>query len=322
MSEPFSTGAGGSGTNAEIVNQGTLTVAPGSSLGCSVTNFGTVSVGAGSVLYGALRYESGAVTGEGTLNAGRHARLRLDDRGQTSRDRRSLDGPGILTVPAGTTLSTNATINTSVTNDGLMLLGGNSIVEAPLTNYGTLQVPVGASPVFDSSFINTAGASLKVNGPLVVNQGFTNYGTAEITTNPYTQYDLTAAATIVNAPGGTITTGSDNGMEVMVRADIDNQGTINNGANTIWNYYDPAASANSGTINVTGGQLILAETVGTTTFSNSGMIRVAGSQQLVVGWPGLLVNSGTLTGSGIIYASITSTGTVDPVGPLAVRGAV
>jgi hypothetical protein len=193
----------------------------------------------------------------------------------------TIDGPGTLTNPAGRTLTLN-----------------QSVVNAPLSNGGTLQV-LGSYDQF-SSYGNTAGAVLRLMAArLSVMHSFTNAGTIELTNSASTagnaslgvselnSLGILVSTTLVNAPGGRITTLAGHGGTRVLSANIMNQGTITIGADTDWNTslttLDPN-TVNSGTINVTGGNLRLTMTrpAGTPMFGSTGVINVAAGRTFTV----------------------------------------
>jgi hypothetical protein len=151
-------------------------------------------------------------------------------------------GPGTLTNQ-GTIRSDNSTINTTLINQGLLVIRG---VGNNLTG------------IID----NQAGATLRVLGDgnfsgtqVTFARGFTNSGLIELTSvvnSQLAQLDV-ISGTLVNAAGAQINilTGSGNGGRVL-GAELDNRGTITVGDSLTINK-SPAAHLNSGSILLTNG---------------------------------------------------------------------
>jgi hypothetical protein len=167
-------------------------------------------------------------------------------------------------------------------------------------NQGTVLVSSGGISGYDhgansaGNFINSTGATLLINGTAYCESDYTipSYGAA--VTNQGV-IEITNGATfvsdgcrIVNAPGGRIT--------------------------------------NSGTIDLSGGNMTLDQSAGGATFTNAGSVFVPSPRTFT--FIGGLINTGTLTGAGTVIGAITGGGTISPraysgpVGILTVNGSI
>src|SRR6185436_7921234 len=140
----------------------------------------------------------------------------------------------------------------------------NSVINNALNNAGLLVVRANSS--FNGGFVNVAGATLRLLGDgnyssvnLTVANGFTNSGLIEMT-SVFNAQPVTlnvTSGTLVNAAGATIDIlqGSGNGGRT-INAQLNNQGTLNVGTGAALSR-GSALHVNSGTINVSGGDVSL-----------------------------------------------------------------
>ncbi len=203
----------------------------------------------------------------------------------------------------------------SVAAGGVLSLSTTSTVNAALVNAGTLAA--GVPPFFCSATLNgalttVAGSLVRVqagasNGcTLTVASGFTNHGTIELTKagDAIGGSGLTVASgTLVNAPDGTISSVAGSGGGRTLTAQLDNQGTVSLGLGLAIDR-SSADHTNSGTINVTGGNLTLTQTGTTPSITNTGTVTVAaGRTWAITGGSFTQVAAATLDGGGAMTLS-------------------
>jgi hypothetical protein len=326
------TGAGNNGRviNAELNNQGTLTVGASLSLSkssaahlnsgsilltngdlslsqsgtpSSFTTTGIVDIGNGLnfvVSGGTLNYNAGTIGGLGTLSLNSATANFVPNFSNASTalylNGATVNGPGIVTNAVGKTFSIdNSTLNAALINQGSVIFRG----------FGNN---------LNGSVENQAGATLRVQGDgtisgaqLAVAQGFTNNGLIELTSvvNGQSAVLIVNNGTLVNSPGGVINslTGAGNNGRGL-NTELNNQGTLNVGATLTINKGPGAVYSDGGTINVSAGQTL--QVIGGTFQINTG---------------GVLQGNGTVDVSSI---SFTNSGTVRPgapIGSLSVIGA-
>ncbi|HTK78126.1 MAG TPA: dockerin type I domain-containing protein [Gemmataceae bacterium] len=200
----------------------------------------------------------------------------------------TIEGPGTLTNPAGTTLTVSGTtINAPFVNRG----------DLQANNWNTIAGP----------FTNAAGANARVNWDrwnytcgLNVPGGFVNHGAFEFDAGASFETATALRAesgAIVNAPDGTITLVGWGRGQLVGR--IDNQGTINMLSKTTW--YNLGASINSGTINQLLDNPEIYESAPGATFENRGTVNVDVGIRIYGG--AYIQTSGTTTINGKIWAT-------------------
>ncbi len=137
---------------------------------------------------------------------------------------------------------------------------------------------------------------------LTVGNGFTNNGLIELTSINGAEQPATlsvTSGTLLNATTRIIDVLAGTGGARNLNAQLDNQGTINVGTNLAINA--PAADhLNSGTINVTGGNLTLSQSGTTPTFTNTGAIAIASSRVFTASGGAFTHNGGTISGAGTL----------------------
>jgi hypothetical protein len=133
----------------------------------------------------------------------------------------TLNATGGVTNAAGQTLSlVGTTVNGAVANEGTVEATAIVGVTGPFTNAAGATLQVGAT------------AADPASSTLTLANGFTNLGAILLTnlnsTTNYTAILTVSSGTLVNAPGGTITTalGLGTGGSRTITAALDNQGTI------------------------------------------------------------------------------------------------
>jgi RHS repeat-associated protein len=281
-------------SSADHANSGTIAISGGnltltqSGTTPSFTNTGTIDIGSGrtfAISAGSLNFNGGALTGSGTLtlssvtvNLG--ADLSNATVGAVTLTSSTVNGPGTLTNAVGRTLPiTSSTINAALLNEGTLLTH--------------------ISGALNGAISTTPGSILRVGSSthtlVTVASGFSNQGVIELTSSGGFSSQLTVSSgTLTNAPGASIrvlTTGTRT-----LTAQLDNQGTLDL-QNALTINKSSADHSNSGTINITGGNLTVSQSGTTPSFTNTGVIDVAVDRTFTISAGGLTNNgSGILTG--------------------------
>ncbi|MFN8178933.1 MAG: T9SS type A sorting domain-containing protein [bacterium] len=281
------------GTTPTFTNSGTLTIAAGrtvSANGGELIHTGTSPSGGGTLSLNSVT----ATLNSDLSNAG----VALSVSSST------VNGPGTLIDAAGQTLDVwSSTVNAPLDNEGILNFQGNSTVN------GTLTTGAGTTLRVQGSNFGT--------GTLTVANGFTNNGTVELTSIAGSQIANLAVTTgtLINAAGRTISALAGTGGTRNLTAELDNRGTLSvNSPLTL-----SKASAdhlNSGTIDVSGGNLTLTQTGTTPTFTSSGTLTIAAVRTMSVtggtvtnSATGLIRGGGTLDVGGTTF---TNAGTISP----------
>ncbi|RKX23356.1 MAG: hypothetical protein DRP45_10590, partial [Candidatus Zixiibacteriota bacterium] len=213
----------------------------------------------------------------------------------------TINGPFTINMNAKTSAvysTINGTGNITV-SDSLALI--SSTIDVPLHNSGVITA-AHTNNYFNRAYTNDTASILRLwytssfSAILTVDSGFTNNGLLDLVSTDSGAYVRVNAphGTLVNSPTGTIAVTGTAGW-AYIGTELDNQGTMNLG------YYLnlDAASANhtnSGTINVTGGNLA----INGTSFTNTGTIAVASPYSLDVNSGTFDFPSGSITGDGIL----------------------
>jgi hypothetical protein len=242
------TGAVRTNTGSITATGGNLTIAQGAGSSFTNGNGGTITISAGRTLVltgGSFTHAVGAtLDGGGALSAGSSATVNLAGAFTLS----SL-AANSATLTVADPIST-ATLAVSLRNSTLNATGGvtnaagqtlsliGTTLNGALANEGILEAT--AIVGITGTFTNAAGAMLQVgataadaaSSTLTLANGFTNLGAIVLTnlnsTTNYTAALTVSSGTLVNAPGGTITTalGLGTGGSRTITADLDNQGAI------------------------------------------------------------------------------------------------
>src|SRR5207253_9985794 len=138
-----------------------------------------------------------------------------------------------------------ATINAPVTNQGTFIFEGASTLTGALTTA-------------NGSILRVQGNNTCCTGTLTIANGFTNNGSIELTSigSSSSTFNVTTGA-LVNAPGSTIS--SLGAGSRTLGALLDNQGTVTLSQDMTLSK-SGAAHVNSGTIDLTSGDLTLTQT--------------------------------------------------------------
>ncbi len=318
VNQPLSFGR----TNAVHTNSGTMTLNADMSVGAngsgdSFTNTGTLTVGAGQLLTvsgstftheaGATLNGSGALTLSYLTTANFNAAFGLSAitlnsttanfaTPQSNAARTwtitssTLRGPGSFTNAAGQRLSSfYSTFDMPFVNQGLLVLNHTNGLNGALTT--------------------TAGSTLRVEGDasgynaaLNVATGFTNNGTIELTSiNGVAGATLAVGeGTLINAAGATINSITGTGGSRTLTTALNNLGLVTVGQ-PLYLYRQDAAHGNSGTITLSGGDLVVASANANGSFANIGTMTVGAGQRFTVSGGSFAQQAGaTLNGAGAL----------------------
>jgi hypothetical protein len=297
-------------------NEGTVSAATsGGITGDLVVNRGTINVTASD-----LSVSTRAFTNHGTITIAANAALFVDG-GTFSNSDGSLGGPGTLALfgafaffpgdvsNAVTGLSfvhTAVTVTGTLTNVRGLEIGGSTLHARAVVNQGTLLVSA-VNTTIGAPFTNAAGATVSIGdeftatGSLTVG-GFTNAGTITQTQSLIGKVgnaSLTiTSGTLVNAPGARLDVPVVNGA-------LDNQGTLTITQETTVTGTLTGGLANSGTIDVRGGNLTVNSPGFARAFVNTGSVIIASLR-------GVFVEGGNFTNSGTVavggFGTLLATG--------------
>lgn len=314
-------GAGG-GTRtlgAVLNNQGTLTVSHPLSLaraGADHLNSGTINVSGGDLSVTQTgTTPSFSTSGPISIGAGRVLSVTGGTFTQTAGTLSGATGTlalSSLTATFGQALNTlnlgldftNCTLGgPSLTNGaGATLTLSGDILNLPLTNSGTLIL--NGSNSCPGGLVSSAGSTLRVEGgtagpaALTVTGNLVNNGTLQLTSAGAAQ-DATLnliAGALTNAAGRTIDAQAGAGGNRYIGARLDNQGTLTVNA-PLTLTASAVAHQNSGTINVSGADLLVSQTGGSPSFTTSGTITLGAGHALSVLGGAFTQSGGTISGA-------------------------
>jgi hypothetical protein len=209
---------------------------------------------------------------------------------------------GTQTLSASGRTITISAASTIGANGVLLLTTGTVSGTGTLDNHGTITSRV--TTTINIGLTTTPGSLLRVEGAggsssLTVANGFTNNGTIEMTSSgaAYAATLNVTAGTLTNASGGSITVLPGNGGARTLGAQLDNQGTITVGATLTINKAS-ADDLNSGTINVSGGNLTVTQSSATPSFTTTGTITIGATYTLTISGGAFDFNGGSISGAG------------------------
>ena len=205
-----------------------------------------------------------------------------------------------------------STINAdSVINEGTIILSTNGILNASVANRGLLRARSPGNRI-GGTLNNGIGDTIRVEGynntgSLQVDSTFTNAGILELTnTDLYTAYQSTVVMpgvgdTLINT--GTINTlpGTSGGQRNL-NVNLDNRGTVQVDQ-LLYMSRNTGVHANSGTINITGADLILN---GNSTYENTGTINIGAAHKFYLYGGTFTTSSGTMAGTGLVELAYTT----------------
>ncbi|MEO7082722.1 MAG: hypothetical protein ABI442_17825 [Gemmatimonadaceae bacterium] len=184
-------------------------------------------------------------------------------------------------------------------------LGANIINQGLLVAQSAVTLS-GAITTTASSILRVQGSPTYGAASLTVSNGFTNLGAIELTelVAGYGSSLAVTSGTLANASGATITPLAAFGGPRSLLAEINNQGTIAIGdAQGLTLGRASAASTNSGSLNVTGGNLTLNQTGASPSFTNTGTVAIDSAQTWTVNGGTLDVSTGTTAGAGTLIVN-------------------
>jgi hypothetical protein len=302
--------------SANHTNSGTINVTGGnfvitqSGTNPSFTNTGTMVIDNGFILDingGAFNYPSGGISGMGTL----------DFNAATITWVPVINWAGSLIINTSTlTISDSLLIHnhtpvfsSTINGTGIILVSDTlaltlSTIDVPIQNSGVITIQ--ATNNFNQPFVSDIGSTLLLTytsnygSNLVMANGLTNNGLIDlVATHSQTGVVITSTnGPLVNSPTGTISARSTTGGQFIL-AELDNQGTID----IEYPLYLDSASANhtnSGTINVTGGNVTIAQSGTTPSFTNTGTMVIDSGLVLDVNGGAFNYPSGSISGMGTL----------------------
>jgi hypothetical protein len=288
-------------SSAAHLNSGTIDLAGGnfdigqSGTTPSFSTSGSIAIGSGDTLRvnsGSFDFEGGTLGGAGhVVWNGTSANLTPDLTTATltfSVTNATVNGPGSFTNSAGRTV---------------VITGG--ILNAPVINEG--QLTVRSSATLNGPFTAASGSILRIEGDAFFSSasatfanGFTNSGTIELIaingSGTTAQLNVTAGA-LVNDTGGVINVLAGNGGLRTLGAELHNQGSLVV-SHPLSLSKASAAHQNSGTIDISGGDLSVTQTGTVPSFATSGSIVIAAGRTLSVTGGLFDFAGGTLGGTG------------------------
>jgi hypothetical protein len=291
------------GASATHQNSGAITLGAGnltltqSGTTPSFTTTGSVVIGASRILQvngGTFTYANaspGGLAGLGTVSLsgvtlGLNPDFTVDTLALTMTNS-TVNGPGTLHVAATRTLTlTQSTLN------------------AALDNAGTVLGTPGASAL-NGAVTNQSGALLELNGnngfaDMTVANGFTNDGTIELTGTSWGGRLTVTTSILVNSATGTLQVVAGTGNTLT--GALNNQGTVQvDGPLTI--NKASAAHQNSGTITLGAGNLTLAQSGTTPSFTTTGTVVVGTGRTWAVSGGALNYSGGAIGGDGAMTLS-------------------
>ena len=321
-------GAGGTRSlNAALNNQGTLTINHALTLNkasAAHTNAGTIGVGAKFTIL--QTGTSPTFTQTGAINIGSGDTVAVSGGGFAYAGG-TIAGPGAITfssgsvtltqslstaaVPFSLTTETVGGTGTLIVDPGTTLLVKSSTINAPLANQGLLDVH-GTNSI-NAALTNVSGATMRLQGDnslgtsnltIASGGGFTNNGAIVLTDT------LGSFGAVLNMPSGTLTNAAGATIDAQVGAggtrtlgaELNNQGTVTLGKALTINRAG-AAHVNSGTINVSGGDLTLQQGGTTPSLTTSGTITIGAARTFQVNAGTLNYTGGSIGGSGTFAIS-------------------
>ncbi|MEQ1857951.1 MAG: Ig-like domain-containing protein, partial [Longimicrobiales bacterium] len=194
-------------------------------------------------------------------------------------------------------------------------------VTLPITNQGTINF--GGTPVVDGLLTTLAGSTLRIGGVtgsanVTVSNSFTNNGLIELTSTSGQNSALNVTGTLTNAAGANLNVLAAAGGTRTLAAGLNNAGTVTMTSQSLTLVRVGAVHVNSGTINVSGGNLTLTQSGTGASFTNTGTITLAATRQWQASGGTLDLDQGQVTGPLSSVLSVSGT-TTFAVAPSAVR---
>jgi fibronectin-binding autotransporter adhesin len=331
----FSVSGGAGGPRilaAELNNQSTINIATSQGLTLTKpsavhTNSGTISLTGGNLTV--TQSGAGATfvnASSGTINLSNSRSLVLTG-GALDLSQGLVAGAGTLDVNNSTMTFTTATVtsllrvnNTAVNGGtvnilsgqalnlvGASTLGGQVNVQGTLFVQGAVTLS-GTVTTTSNSMIRVQGNSTYGAGALTTTNGFTNnLGSTIELTDVVGAFGATLTitnGTLTNAVGATFNVAAGAGGPRTLAAKLDNQSTITIAASQGLTLSKASAShENTGTINLTGGNLMLVQSGTAPSFSNFGTVAISNGRSLVVTGGTYDSGDGFTSGAGVLDMS-------------------
>lgn len=301
-------------TGAAQTNSGTINVTAGdltisqTGLGSSFTTSGVISIAEGRALLltgGSFDYAAGTIVGGGTLsltttNVTITPLLSTGSVG-LSLANAAVSGAGTLTVAASTALEIKAsTISVPFVNQGLVTVHGSSTLSGAVTNAAGAALRAQGNGIYGAAFLTVAN-SFTNDGAIVLTDTASSFG-ATLT--------MPAGATLTNAAGGTIDAAAGFAGARTLTLALDNQGTVTLNRPLTINR-GGAVHTNSGSVDVSGGDLTLTQSGGGASFTmaGAGTVTIGPTQTFAVSGGAFNYTSGTISGGTFSVSSVAVTST-------------
>lgn len=291
-----------SGTTPSFTNDGSVTVSP--------NRVWTLTGGAFTHASGAALDGGGALSLNGVNPAVFQAGFALSALSLSGVN--ATFGTALSTADLGLTIN-NSTLNGAVTltnaEDEELTLSGATAVNMALVNEGTLVI-VNASTL-NGGLTTAAGSTLRVlsigfgGASLTVTSGFSNNGLVELTSNTANGVSMTVNGTLLNAEGSIISVLAGQGGTRTLTTQLDNRGTLTISAGVGLTLNGAGFDhSNAGTINVVGGNLAVAQSGTTPSFTNTGTVAVSsGRTWAISGGSFTNASAATIDGAGVMSLS-------------------
>jgi fibronectin-binding autotransporter adhesin len=294
--------------SAAHLNSGTIDVVganltlPLAGVGASFSTSGTVTVDTGRTLDvsggGAFSFTGGSLSGSGSITWNGGTVNLSQSLGNSSLNltlsNTTVNGPGTFTnAPGRTLVMTSGVMNAPLDNQGVLTIRGGPAINGSVTT-GT------------ASLLRVEGDAFFSSAQATFLNGFTNTGTIELTSingaGAPSQISVTNG-TLVNAPGATIDVQAGSGSTRNLNASLDNQGTVNVGQSLTFGRSSSVIS-NSGTINLTTGDLLISQSGTSPSVTNTGTVTVGAGRTWTVTGGAWTHDGGTLGGNALVLTSV------------------
>ena len=261
----------------------------------SFTNSGAINISDTVVVQGgAFNYAGGTISGPGAITFSSTS-LTLTPNLATatvpfSLTSSTVGGTGHVIVDPSTQLQIKgSTINVKLVNQGQLDLHGTTSINDSLTNAGGATLRLQGDGALSTANVTVAN-SFTNNGAIVLTDTTSSYGAI---------LNMPAGQTLTNAAGATIDAALGTNGPRTLNLELNNQGTVTlNRPLTISR--GSAQHVNSGTIDVSGGDLTLSQSGTTPSFTTSGTITIGAGRIFTVTNGTLNYNAGTIGGSGTL----------------------
>ena len=316
-------------TDGTFTNTGTIEVTGGNltisltEVDSSFATTGIIDIESGRTLTvngGEFNYDGGNLNGEGTLSlsnttANLNANLETTETDVLATET-TINGPGQLTISADTSLTLlgDNTDHADLINRGWLFVTdnfvGNGSASSSLTG-SVINEPTGTVRVWPNQTSGGGFSSYLPTVTLVLTQGLTNRGRIELT--QVARFLIQRGLTNLQVTGGDLlneTTGSivalpGSGTNAgrTITANVDNRGIIEAQTDLTITPPTDGTFTNTGTVEVTGGNLTVSLTEADSSFSTTGLVNTESGRTLTVSGGEFNYNGGNLTGEGTLSFS-------------------